>query len=46
MCEENRELDEENLKFSKQCSSGSLQCSAKKNKFKKRKSPKMISCIP
>lgn len=45
VCEQNRELDEENRKLLKQCSSGSgyLQCSAERSKSKKRKSPKMMS---
>ncbi|KAJ0257007.1 Uncharacterized protein HA466_0079500 [Hirschfeldia incana] len=42
VCEQNRELDEENRKLLKQCCS-SLQCSAERSKSKKRKSPKMMS---
>ncbi|KAF8099268.1 hypothetical protein N665_0247s0047 [Sinapis alba] len=44
VCEQNRELDEENRKLLKQCCSSSpLQCSAERSKSKKRKSPKMMS---
>ncbi|KAG2323811.1 hypothetical protein Bca52824_006539 [Brassica carinata] len=41
VCEQNRELDEENRELLKQCRSSPLQCSAE-SKSKKRKSPKMM----